>query len=75
MILNCLSFKKIFGGFCVKILSINPLIIDLLKKYFSVKPEQNYENEKIPDKDKYFDVYYQDDKYIVLPKFSTNLTI
>ena len=62
-------------GFCVKILSINPLIIDLLKKYFSVKPEQNYENEKIPDKDKYFDVYYQDDKYIVLPKFSTNLTI
>ena len=62
-------------GFCVKKNSINSSIINLLKKYFSVKPELNYENEKIPEKDKYFDVYYQDDKYIVLPKFSTNITI
>ena len=62
-------------GFCVKKKSINPLIVNVLKKYFNVKPELNYENEKIADKDKYFDVYYQDDKYIVLPKFSSNITI
>lgn len=62
-------------GFCVKKKSVNQLIINVLKKYFSVKPELNYENEKIADKDKYFDVYYQDDKYIVLPKFSSNISI
>ena len=47
-------------GFCVKIKSIEPDILNLLKKYFSVKPELNYENEKIKEADKYFDVYYQD---------------
>ena len=62
-------------GFCVKKNSVNILIYDLLKKYFSVKPELNYENEKIPEKDKYFNVYYEDDKYIVIPKFSINLII
>jgi superfamily II DNA or RNA helicase len=62
-------------GFCVKKNSVNILIYDLLKKYFSVKPELNYENEKIPEKDKYFNVYYEDDKYIVMPKFSINLII
>ena len=40
-----------------------------------MKPELNYENEKIPEKDKYFDVYYSDDKYIILPKFSSNIKI
>ena len=62
-------------GFCVKKKLINLKILELLKKYFKVKPEQNYENEKIPDINKYFDVYYQDDKYIVLPKFSANISI
>ena len=62
-------------GFCVKKKSIDPLIFDLLKKYFSVKPELNYENDKIPEKDKYFNVYYEDDKYVVLPKFSKNIII
>ena len=62
-------------GFCVKKNSVNILIYNLVKKYFSVKPELNYENEKIPEKDKYFNVYYEDDKYIVIPKFSINLII
>ena len=62
-------------GFCIKKKYIKPEIFNILKKYFSVKPELNYENDKILEKDKYFDVYYQDEIYIVLPKFSINITI
>ena len=62
-------------GFCVKKNKIDKTILGVLEKYFSVKPELNYENEKIKDEDKYFSVFYQDEKYIVLPKFSTNITI
>ena len=62
-------------GFCVKKNNIEISILNVLKRYFSVKPELNYENDKIEEADKYFDVYYQDDNYIVLPKFSTNITI
>ena len=62
-------------GFCVKKKNIPSEINIILDNYFSVKPELNYENEKIKDSEKYFKVYYQDDKYIVLPKFSTNIII
>ena len=62
-------------GFCIKKNKIPLQINTILDKYFSVKPELNYENEKIKDEDKYFKVYYQDDNYIVLPKFSPNITI
>ena len=62
-------------GFCVKKNKLDKQILFILEKYFSVKPELNYENEKIKEEDKYFNVYYQDDKYIVIPKFSTNITI
>lgn len=62
-------------GFCIKKNKIPLQIIVILDKYFSVKPELNYENIKIKDEDKYFKVYYQDENYIVLPKFSPNITI
>lgn len=62
-------------GFCVKKNKIPLQINTILDKYFSVKPELNYENEKIKDEDKYFKVYYQDNNYIVLPKFSPNISI
>lgn len=62
-------------GLCVKKNKLDIQILGVLEKYFSVKPELNYENEKIKDEDKYFSVFYQDGKYIVLPKFSTNITI
>lgn len=62
-------------GFCIKKNKLDKQILGIIYKYFSVKPELNYENEKIADVDKYFDVYYQDDVYIVLPKFSTNISI
>lgn len=62
-------------GFCVKKNKLNEQILTVLKNFFSVKPELNYENEKIKDEDKYFTVYYSDDNYIVLPKFSKNITI
>lgn len=62
-------------GFCVKKNKVDKTILGILEKYFSVKPELNYENEKIKEDEKYFTVFYQDEKYIVLPKFSTNITI
>ena len=62
-------------GFCVKKEKLDKSILKILRVYFSVKPDLNYENEKISEKDKYFDVYYEDDVYIVLPKFSTNIKI
>jgi len=62
-------------GFCIKKNKIPLQINTILDKYFSVKPELNYENEKIKDEDKYFKVYYQDTNYIVLPKFSPNIKI
>lgn len=62
-------------GFCVKKNKIDKTILGVLEKYFSVKPELNYENEKVKEEDKYFSVFYQDEKYIVLPKFSTNIII
>lgn len=62
-------------GFCVKKNKLDKQIINILKKYFSVKPELNYENEKLKEEDKYFNVFYEDEKYIVLPKFSTNIII
>ncbi len=62
-------------GFCVKKEKIDKTILKILKKYFSIKPDLNYENDKISEKDKYFNIYFDDDKYIVLPKFSTNINI
>jgi len=62
-------------GFCIKKIKIPLQINEIMDKFFSVKPELNYENEKIKDIDKYFKVYYSDNNYLVLPKFSTNLTI
>ena len=62
-------------GFCVQKKKINNSIGQILMEYFKVKPEYNYENEKIDEDKKYFEVFYQDEKYIVLPKFSTGLTI
>ena len=63
-------------GFCVKKKQIPFYISEIIDKFFSVKPELNYENDKIKDIDKYFKVYHNtDDKYLVLPKFSTNITI
>jgi len=62
-------------GLCIKQKSIDISIQQIIKNYFNVKPELNYENEKIPEKDKYFNVYYSDNKYIILPKFSSNIII
>ena len=62
-------------GFCVRKNKIDNSIKDILINFFSVKPEYNYENEKIDEDKKYFEVFYQDEKYIVFPKFSPNLNI
>jgi superfamily II DNA or RNA helicase len=59
-------------GLCIKKKKIDDQIYDILTKYFNVKPKL----KDIDEKDiKGFDVYYEDDKYIVLPKFSNNLII
>ena len=62
-------------GFCIKKKNIDDKIIKILTEYFCVKPELNYDDENKGEENKYFDVYYQDENYIVLPKFSTNINI
>jgi hypothetical protein len=59
-------------GFCIKktLYSVNSL--DAIKTYFNVKPVQLYDNEvNIANKEDNttFDVYFEDNIYLVIPKF------
>lgn len=62
-------------GFCVKKNKIAPVIYSIIKKHFHVKPDEYINPDEIEDETKYFDVYYEDEKYIVLPKFSEKISI
>jgi superfamily II DNA or RNA helicase len=55
-------------GFCIKKSSITTQIIKFLENYFTVKPKNLYDDENLED-DTSFEVYYSDDKFIVIPKF------
>ena len=57
-------------GFCCKKSNINKDVLTILMTYFNVKPILQYDENA-----KSFDVFYEDDKYIVLPKFVTNIII
>ena len=59
-------------GFCCKKNKINKIILIILRKYFNVTPILQYQD---PDKIVSFDVFYEDDNYIVLPKFCINIKI
>ena len=59
-------------GFCCKKKKLNIKVILALKTYFNVIPILQYQD---PDKIISFDVFYEDNNYIVLPKFSVNIKI
>lgn len=54
-------------GFCVKKTTIDEKIMNFIKKFFNVTPYVKYNST--PES---FDVFYEDDIYIVLPKFVVN---
>lgn len=61
-------------GFCIKKALYSTISVEAIKNYFNVKPIQLYENEPnttITDKEynTSFDVHYEDDVYLVIPKF------
>jgi superfamily II DNA or RNA helicase len=63
-------------GFCVKKNILAQSVINHLKKYFKVIPTSNYadENDK-EQQEKAFEAFYEDDNYLVLPKFIINVQI
>jgi superfamily II DNA or RNA helicase len=62
-------------GFCVKKNTLDKNILEIFYKYFRVKPELNYEDVNKTEEQKSFDTYYEDDNYIVLPKFTKDIII
>lgn len=69
--------KLVNYGFCIKKILINKEIQLLLYNYFTVIPKLQYnDNSKNSNNDdKSFEVYYEDDKYLVLPKFMAGMKI
>jgi heme/copper-type cytochrome/quinol oxidase subunit 2 len=61
-------------GLCIKKKKLDKQIKEILDNFFKVKPELNYENNKINDENKCFKVYYSDDNYLVLP-INTSLRV
>jgi len=72
---DCYIIKGVLAnyGYCIKKAQFSPVAIDAIKTYFNVKPKLMYEDEE-PDKqeDNAFDVYFEDDTYLVIPKFFSN---
>lgn len=60
-------------GYCIKKSLYSQNVIEYIKTYFNVKPKLIYEEEDpAKQEDTAFDVYFEDDIYIVLPKFFAN---
>lgn len=60
-------------GYCIKKALYSQTCIDKLKEYFNVKPIQMYDDDKSKkEDDNSFDVYYEDEVYLVIPKFFAN---
>jgi superfamily II DNA or RNA helicase len=72
---DCYIIKGILTnyGYCVKKSLYSNNAIECIRVFFNVKPKLMYEDED-PNKqeDTSFDVYFEDDVYIVLPKFYSN---
>jgi superfamily II DNA or RNA helicase len=63
-------------GYCIKKALYSQNSIETIRTYFNVKPIQLYENSKSDkDENSTFEVFYEDDVYIVIPKFLSNTTI
>ncbi len=64
-------------GFCVEKKGLANEISYFLKIYFKVTPKTNYD-ENVKEKEleeRSFDVYYEDENYLVLPKFTPNIQL
>ena len=72
---DCYIIKGVLAnyGYCIKKAQYSQIAIEFIKTYFNVKPKLMYEDED-PNKqeDNAFDVYYEDDIYLVIPKFFAN---
>ncbi len=64
--------KLTFNGYCIKKKNINNDILNYIKTHMTVEPKQTFcqigESVKLIN-------YDEDDKYLILPKFVSNLTI
>ena len=61
-------------GFCIKKALYSKNLIETIKSYFNVKPIKMYEDDNSSNKevDTSFDVCYEDDTFLVIPKFMAN---
>jgi superfamily II DNA or RNA helicase len=69
-----LSGKLNNYGFCLKKSDLNDKIINLIKEKFVAVPTDSYDEKKDDNKGK-FAVFYEDNSFIVLPKFSYKLEL
>lgn len=58
-------------GFCVKRKLVKDELYNIITKFYTIKPIEKDESKD----NKEFSLYYQDEKYLVLPKFACNETI
>jgi len=63
---NTIIIKGILNNynFCISKNKYPKIIIEKIKKYFIVSPEDTYDDKIIK-----FEIFYEDDKYLIIPKF------
>ena len=72
---DCYIIKGILAnyGYCIKKALCSHNAIESIKTFFNVKPKLMYEEEDSnKEEDTAFDVYFEDEIYIVIPKFFAN---
>jgi hypothetical protein len=63
-------------GLCIKKSLYSENLISQIRDYFNVKPKPQYgDSEQENDDNVAFDVYYEDDTYIAIPKFIAGTSI
>jgi superfamily II DNA or RNA helicase len=69
---NIIIIKGVLNNynFCITKNKYPKIIIEKIKKHFIVSPENNYDEKKIE-----FEIFYEDDDYLVIPKFFSSKTI
>ncbi len=62
-------------GFCVEKSKLSSKILFFIRIYFKVLPKSNYDEEQKDIEEKEFEVFYEDDTFIILPKFVPTLEL
>lgn len=57
-------------GYCIRKSQYLPVILSSIKTFFNVKPKTSF--DETDKNDNSFDLYYEDDTYLVIPKFYSN---